>query len=187
MPSATWPVHVDPDHLYFITTSAVQHALVFQRPVIRRIIVDSLNFLGSLRRIELYAFVVMPNHIHLILKPLGEEPPPDIVRDLKKATANLILRQYENEGNEVVLEFFRAAVKPGQNQKRAVWEDDYQAKNIYSPEFLREKLEYVHSNPCQPHWQLADTPEAYLWSSAGFYLVGRRPLIPLSDARELLG
>jgi putative transposase len=187
MPSAVWPVHVDPDHLYFITTSAVEHALVFRRPVIKRIVVDSLNVLLIQKRIELHAFVVMPNHIHLILKCIGGQAPPDIVRDLKKATANFILRQYENEGNEAVLAFFRTAVKPGQNQKHAVWQDDYQAKNIYSPEFLREKLDYVHNNPCQPHWRLADTPEAYPWSSAGFYLVGRRPLIPLSDARELLG
>ena len=186
MPSATWPVHIDPDHLYFITTSAVEHAHVFRRPVIKRILVDSLNTARILKQIELYAFVVMPNHIHLIAKCMGEHTAADIVREFKKATANLVLRQYENESNRRVLAFFRSAVKPGQEQLHVVWENEYQAKNIYSPAFLREKLDYIHNNPCQPHWELAKQPEAYIWSSAGYYLAGRRPLIPLSDARELL-
>jgi putative transposase len=187
MPAAVWPVHVDPDHLYFMTTGAVKRAHVFRRPVIKRILVDSLNTARILKQIELYAFVVMPNHVHLIVRCVGNYTPADVVREWKKATANLILRQYENEGNPEVLAFFAAAVKPGQGQLHAIWQDEYQAKNIYSPAFLQEKLAYIHGNPCQPHWQLAETPEAYVWSSAGYYLADRRPLIPLSDARDFLG
>jgi hypothetical protein len=67
-----------------------------------------------------------------------------------------------------------------------VWEAEYQAKNVFSPEFLVQKLEYVHQNPVQPHWHLAVSPEAYPWSSARFYVKGERALIPLSDAGELL-
>jgi hypothetical protein len=57
---------------------------------------------------------------------------------------------------------------------------------VFSPDFLRQKVEYTHNNPCQPHWQLAAKPEEYVWSSAGFYLAGRRALIPLSDVRDFL-
>jgi hypothetical protein len=112
--------------------------------------------------------------------------PGDIVREFKKSTANLILRQYESENNQEALRFLASAVKPGQDQQYAVWEDEYQAKNIFSPEFLRQKLDYVYCNPLQPHWRLADQPEQYSWSSARFYLVGGRALIPLSDVRELM-
>ena len=139
-----------------------------------------------LKQIELYAFVIMPNHIHLIAKCIGDYTAADVVREFKKATANLVLRQYENENKREVLAFFRSAVKPGQDQLHVVWEPEYQAKNIYSPGFLREKLDYIHNNPCQPHWRLAAKPEAYVWSSAGYYLARRRSLIPLSDAGELL-
>ena len=186
MPSAVWPVHVDPDHLYFVTTGAVQRAHVFHRPEIKRLLVDCLNIARILKRIELYAFVIMPNHMHMIVKCIDEHTPMGVVRDYKKLTSSLILRQYENEDNQAVLGFFRDAVKPGQAQQHAVWQDDYQAKNIYTPDFLREKLEYIHNNPCQPHWQLAKMPETYIWSSAGYYLAARRALIPLSDAREFL-
>jgi putative transposase len=128
----------------------------------------------------------MPNHVHVIARCLDQYTPADFVREFKKATANLILRQYEAEDNRQVLDFFAAAVRPEQKQQHAVWEDEYQAKNVFSPGFLEQKLNYVHDNPTQPHWQLVELPEMYPWSSARFYLAGKRALIPLSDARELL-
>lgn len=85
-----------------------------------------------------------------------------------------------------MLDFFASTTTPGQNQQFAVWEADYQAKNVYSPAFLLEKLEYIHNNPLQPQWLLADVAERYPWSSARFYLTEGKALIPLSDARELL-
>jgi REP element-mobilizing transposase RayT len=185
-PSATWPIHIDAEHFYFVTTSAVQRAPIFRRPVMKRILVDSLNVARILGQIELYAFTIMPNHLHIIVGCRGDYTPPDVVREFKKATANLILRQYEAEGNQQALDFFAAAVQPGEKQEHAVWQGEYQAKNVYSPAFLEQKLNYVHDNPTQPHWQLAESPELYPWSSARFYLGGKRALIPLSDARDLL-
>jgi putative transposase len=186
MPSATWPVHIDADHLYFVTTSAVQRARIFHRPVIKRMLVDSLNVAWILGQIDLYAFTIMPNHVHLIVRCLNDHTPADIVCAFKKATAHLVLRQFEAEGNQQALSFCAAAVKPGQQQQYAAWEREYQAKNVFSPGFLKQKLEYVHENPIQPHWRLAELPELYPWSSARFYLTGKRALFPLGDARELL-
>ncbi len=186
MPSATWPVHVDPSNLYFITTGAAQRQHIFRRDIIKRILVDSLNTGRILKQYELFAFVIMPNHVHLIARCLNDYTPGDIMREFKKATANLILRQYEAEDNRRALAFLASAVKPGQKQEHAVWEDEYQPKNIFSPAFLRQKLDYTHNNPLQPHWHLVKQPEQYPWSSARFYLSDGRALIPLSDVRELL-
>jgi len=186
MPSATWPIHIDPTHLYFITTGAVQRAHIFRRDVIKRILVDSINTGRILNQYDLFAFVIMPNHVHLILRCLNDYTPADVVREFKKTTSNLILRQYEAEGNQAALDFCASAVKPGQKQQHAVWEDEYQAKNVFSPGFLRQKLDYTHNNPVQPHWHLVELAEDYVWSSARFYLINGRALIPLSDARELL-
>lgn len=186
MPSATWPVSIDPNHLYFVTTRAVQRAHMFRRALIKRILIDSLNTGRILGQYAPFAFVIMPNHIHLILQCLNDCTPGEIVREFKKATANLIVRQYEAEGNAQVLEFPAAAVQPGRKEQYTVWEHEYQAKNVFSSDFLRQKIEYIHKNPIQPHWQLAERPEEYPWSSARFYLASERALIPLSDARGLL-
>jgi REP element-mobilizing transposase RayT len=186
MPSATWRVHADPAHLYYMTMSAVRRAHIFRRDIIKRILVDSLNTGRILGQYELFAFVIMPNHVHIIVRCLGEYTPGDITREFKKATGKLILRHYEAEGNQAALDFCASSVEREGKQAYAVWEDEYQAKNVLSPAFLRQKIEYIHNNPVQPDWALVERPEDYLWSSARFYLAEGRALIPLSDAGELL-
>ena len=134
---------------------------------------------------EIYAFVIMPNHLHAIIRCPEDDPVSDVARDLESNMARLIVRQFQAEGNDRVLDFLAAAVTRPKRQKYKVWEDGYSAKNVFSVDFLRQKMPYIHSNPLQPHWQLADSPEAYVWSSARFCLLGEPALIPLSDAGEL--
>jgi putative transposase len=160
MPSATWRAEVDPSHLFFVTMSAVKHAHVFRRDVIKRILVDSLNTGRILGQYELYAFVIMPNHMHTLIRCLGDYSPGDVTRELKKATANLIIRHYEVEENQAALAFCASCVARREKQRYAVWRDEYQAKNVFSQAFLRQKLDYIHNNPVQPHWALAETPES---------------------------
>ncbi len=186
MPSATWPTYVDPNHLYFTTIRAAKRKHIFRRDLVKRILIDSLNTGRILGQYMLFVFVIMPNHIHLILQCINDCTPSEVVREFKKATANLIIRQYEAEDNTRVLDFFASAVRPGRKERYAVWEHEYQAKNVFSPDFMRQKIEYIHNNPVQPHWRLVERPVDYVWSSARFYLAGERALIPLSDARELL-
>ena len=67
-----------------------------------------------------------------------------------------------------------------------MWEDGYLSKSIVTPDFLVQKLTYVHNNPVQPNWHLVDVPEAYVWSSARFYLENEPCIIPVQDVRKLL-
>jgi len=186
MPSSAWPVQTDLSHLYFVTAKAVQGAHIFQRDVIKRILVDSLNVGRILGQYQLFVFVAMPNHVHFIVRCLDDYTVSDVVREFKKSTAGLVLRQYEAENNQQALAFLASVVEPGQEQRHAVWEDEYQAKDVYSPGFLRQKMDYIHDNPLQPNWHLVEQADRYVWSSARFYLDVGRALIPLSDARELL-
>jgi putative transposase len=97
------------------------------------------------------------------------------------------VRHYQVEGNEPALDVLRGLATRPDKQEYKVWEDGYLAKAAVSPGFLRQKLDYTHSNPVQPHWRLAESPEDYAWSSARFYLCGLPALIPVQDGRELLG
>jgi REP element-mobilizing transposase RayT len=180
-----WRPNFDPSHLYFVTTTAVQRAHIFRRSVIKRILADGLYHLHVVDRTELYAFVIMPNHIHLIVRSREDNPLKDVVRDFKANMARLIVRQYEAERNQKAIDFLAAAVTRPDRQKYKVWEDGYNAKDVFSVDFLRQKMEYIHNNPLQPHWQLVEHAEDYIWSSARFYLLEEPALIPLSNAREL--
>lgn len=182
------PVHpvFDPANLYFITTTAVERVHLFRRDVIKRIITDSLNYMRAQRWINLYVFVIMPNHIHFIVRFLEEYTLPDVMRDFKKHTAKQIIRQYQAEDNQRVLAFLERAASDIPDQQYKVWEEGYDARDVFSPGFLRQKAEYCHNNPCQPNWQLVERPEQYLWSSARYYLLDEPAIIAVDDVRELL-
>jgi len=62
-----WRPDFNPDNLYFVTTNAVQHRHLFRSDVIKRLAVDSLDCMRLRKRLKLYVFVIMPNHIHGII------------------------------------------------------------------------------------------------------------------------
>jgi len=134
---------------------------------------------------KLFVFVIMPNHIHIIVQFSEEYPLSDVMRDFKKYTARQIYRQFSAEGNNKVLDMLQ---KEGERvrQEYKVWEDSYDARDIFSIEFLQQKMDYIHHNPCQPQWRLVEAPEEYPWSTAGFYLDGKPCIIPIDDVRESL-
>ena len=175
----------NPDYLYFVTTSAVKHAHLFRRDVIKWIIVDSLHHLRTTGKMKLFVFVIMPNHIHIIALFSEDHPLSDVMRDFKKFTARQIYRQFQAKGNSKVLEALR---REGESLKQEykVWEDGYDARDVFSGEFLQQKMDYIHHNPCQPQWKLVELPEEYMWSTAGFYLNGKPCIIPIDDVREIL-
>ncbi|MBM4457819.1 MAG: hypothetical protein FJ011_08680 [Chloroflexi bacterium] len=100
----------DPTHLYFVTTSAVGYVHLFQRDVIKRILVDSLHYMRVNHWISLFCFVIMPNHIHFIARFQEAWPVKAVVREFKKHTSKQIIRQYQAEENRAVLQFLEAAL-----------------------------------------------------------------------------
>jgi len=47
------------------------------------------------------------------------------------------------------------------------------AVELYTPEVMWQKIDYIHNNPTQPKWNLARTPQEYKWSSAAYYILNR--------------
>jgi putative transposase len=181
-----WRPDFNPEHLYFVTTKAVDYTHLFKRDVVKRLLADTLDHMQLWRDITLYAFVIMPNHLHLIIQCPPHKPLKDCVRDYKKHVSDRLIRQYRAEDNQSALDFLASRVTRPDRQTYKVWEDGYVAKDVFSPEFLRQKVEYIHNNPCQPHWSLAAQPAEYVWSSARFYLTDQPAVIPVQDARALM-
>jgi REP element-mobilizing transposase RayT len=182
----SWKPNFNPDYFYFVTTKAVDHLHIFERDVIKRIILDTFDGFRLRKRIKLYCFVIMPNHIHFIGQFLEADPVGNVIRDFKKHSADRILRQLKVEANMDTLRVLANKVNQPGKQHHKVWEDDYNAKDIFSSEFLQQKMDYIHNNPCQAHWKLSKTPEEYIWSSARFYFTKEPCIIPLDDVRENL-
>ena len=182
---SNWRPDFNPDFLYFVTSSAAKKQYIFKTDVIKRLIVDSLDCLRLGNRMNLFDFVIMPNHIHLVVQCKENDPLCNLIRDLKKHTSDRIIRYFKANNDDSMLEVLTSSVTRPGKQNHKVWDDDYLAKDIFTPEFLRQKMTYIHYNPCQTHWNLADKPEEYIWSSARFYYTSEPAIIPIDDAREL--
>lgn len=87
-----WRPNFDPAPLYFLTTSTAERRCLFERDVMRRLVVDTFDCMRLRGRFELYAFVVRPSHLHVILQCPAEDPLADVVRDLKKHISDRIVR-----------------------------------------------------------------------------------------------
>jgi len=173
----------DPTHLYFITASIIEWKHLFITPEYINIPLNSLAWMQQQRRILLFAFVIMPSHLHIILKPESDSI-GKIVQQFGSFTAHEILTKLRTENQKELLNLFQQR-KRDQRHYHSIWQD-IQAKNIYSMNFLEQKMEYIHQNPVAKDWMLAKDRADYPYSSAGFYDYGRKPIIEITNLNEWL-
>lgn len=174
-----------PEYLYFITTKIAGGKPIFRRPSLAQMVIGSLQHMREQGWIKLHAYVVMPNHIHLVVRFLNDHTPSQVMRDFKKFTARCIVQQLMAEGETNLLSFFQQAVTRPTRQRHKVWEDGFFDKQITSEEVFLQKVEYIHHNPVQDHWRLASNPEEYPYSSARNYLLGDHSVIQIDMLEEL--
>ena len=155
-------------HLYFVTTTVVGRKRILTESPIARIVLESLKYLRRAERIRLYAYVVMPDHLHLIVLPLQrgekEQTISDLMRDFKKFTSKRIIEELTETGKTALLDFFSRSARGHKGQSYKVWQDGFFDENICSQDFLNQKIQYIHHNPVRKG-MVAD-PEEYVYSSA---------------------
>jgi hypothetical protein len=95
----------------------------------------------------------------------------DVQRDFLKYTAQQIKFDLE-KNHPKVLERFKVNLK---DRKYQIWERNPLSVDIYTREVLIQKLDYIHNNPVQEKWRLADVPENYYFSSANYYFKNETP------------
>jgi REP element-mobilizing transposase RayT len=171
---------VETSHPYFFTATILNWKHLLKPDKYKQILTDSLQFLVENKRVKIYAFVVMPNHIHIIWQMVNNHRKEDVQRDfLKFAAQKIKFDLIENHQN--ILEMFKVNQK-GRNyqfwQNRPLWIE------LFSESVFEQKLDYIHNNPIQEKWKLSLYPEDYLFSSAGFYFKGESKWAFLTHYKE---
>lgn len=80
-------------NLYFVTTTVVNWVDIFSRPKYKHIIIESLAFCQKTKGLEIYAWVLMPNHLHFIIGAENLEQVQTVLRDFKKFTSKKIVAE----------------------------------------------------------------------------------------------
>ncbi len=160
-----------------MTTNVYNRLKLFTSPAYILPLLDSLNFYRYQHQFKLLGYVIMPDHLHLMLWPQGKSMLDAVMRDFKKFTAVRIILQAEIEGRTDLLEQFKAAGKETGRSQNKVWQDSYWDKNIFSERFLRQRLNYIHRNPVRVG--LVKNAEEYSYSSYRNYALDDHSLIEI--------
>jgi putative transposase len=130
------------------------------------IIINSLKFLVTEKRIILNAFVIMSNHIHLIWQPSFAFTPSRIQASFMKQTAKQ-LKLSLTQNDAAALNNFKVNKYDRMYQ---IWKRDSLSIELRTHAVFMQKLEYIHYNPVKAG--LCINPEDYYYSSARFYATG---------------
>ncbi|MDF2156670.1 transposase [Algoriphagus sp. CAU 1675] len=166
----------DQGAVHFVTFTVHQWVDVFTRDIYREKFIDGLKFCQDQKGLEIFSWVVMTNHCHLILRA-KEENLSDVIRDLKKFTSKSIFQAIQTNPKESRREWICKLLSI--EDRIWFWEEGYHGEEIYSVDFFDNKAEYIHQNPVKAGF--VDKEEEYIWSSAGdFYGVrkGKLDLVP---------
>ena len=182
----SYRVFPDQHYAYFVTCTVVDKLPLFTRNPYRRIVLDSLAHIRSHKKTQLNAFVVMSTHLHAVLWPEEGVNLSDVLRDFKRYTSRAISRGASRLGHHSFIRAFVDARRSGRAQSTSqhqVWQEGSHAEAIYSDDFARQKMEYIHNNPVRAN--LVGRPEEWSYSSARMYLLNEQTCPP-TDVLQLL-
>jgi putative transposase len=180
---------------YFTTCTVAGWKHVFVWRSLISIVIDSILFFHEKRDVKTVGYCLMPNHLHWIfILPENFDGLAPVIRTFKSYTATAILvelRRMDSSGVEPVhavyrgnpfvrvenpgslLDFLSLESEPAKHQFHRFWRENSDIKAVCSEVFLREKLNYIHNNPLQPHWVLAKEAADYPFSSCRYYWSGK--------------
>jgi len=157
-----------PDDLYFVTLTVVGWIDVFTRTDYKNILVDNFSYCQKKEQLELFAYVIMPNHIHLIARRQDKDL-NELLGRFKSYTAKKIIQAIETNPQESrkewllnLLQHFAAQNKQYRNFQ--FWQYRHHPTLLDSPEMVQQKIEYIHLNPVRA--VIVTEPESYVFSSA---------------------
>ena len=158
--------HTSLGKIYFWTATIHKWYTLLEDDKMKNIIIDYLKILSDEKKITMYGFVIMPNHLHYLWQQNilnGKELPKG---SFMKYTAHKFRKHLEEENK---LHLYK--VDSG-NKEHEIWQRDSLGVGIYSREVAKQKLDYIHGNPVRGKWSLSKDNISYYYSSAKFYETG---------------
>ncbi len=166
---------------YFITPTIVEWVDIFTRKAYRDIVIDSINFAINNRELKVYGYVIMSNHMHLIVRSQNGKL-SETLANMKKFTGKKIIDTIgsipESRREWLLHRFQWNAVVNLRNSAHQLWRQENRAEEVFSYNFFMSKLNYLHSNPVRAG--LVEQPEHYVYSSAKSLATGEKGLIEVT-------
>ena len=164
--------------LHFITFSCYQRRPFLGTARARQCFVKILDQVRARHCFQLIGYVVMPEHVHLLISEPAKGNPSKVLQVLKqKVSRALRPRPRKSSVAQLPLPFAAARC-----EAPAFWQRRFYDFNVWSSKKVKEKLEYMHRNPVQR--KLVLHPKDWPWSSWSHYAKGEVGLIGIDRMEE---
>jgi len=176
--------HDESGHIHFWTISAFHRLQFFHDDGMKHVVIDGMRALQTKHRICLIGYVVMPEHVHVLLLPQApgiDRPIPisNLLHDFKqfvgfhgKARLRDVWKRHGSLWSPPLNDWAH-----GKLGKQPIWNTRGYDRNIFSENELHEKLHYCHKNPVTRG--LVETADRWKWSSYRFYEMNDRSLLAM--------
>src|ERR1700743_3145869 len=140
----------DPEGLYFVSFATVHWIDVFVRRLYFDCIIDNLNYCVNEKGMEIFAWVIMPSHVHLVFRSLKEKP-EDLLGAFKSVTSKKMVKLIEENRHESRREwmlnaFKKAGAANSNNTNHQFWQQHNKPIELWSNDVIQRKIDYIHNN-----------------------------------------
>jgi len=177
------------DNIWFVTFTCYRWIPLFELTNSYDLVYNWLKLIDEKHQIKTLAFIVMPNHVHVLLHlPISITNLNTIISNAKRFMAYAIIQRLTIQKNYNLLSQLSDACsekEKAKGQKHKAFETSFDAKPVYTIDFLHQKIDYIHANPVSKKWNLCVEFTDYEHSSAGFYLLEKPHLfVSIADYRD---
>jgi len=167
--------------LHFVTFSCYRRRSFLGTRRARDRFVKILDELRSRHKFRVVGYVVMPEHVHLLLSEPAKGNPSKVLQVLKQKVFRALRRRPRRSAHgQLSLAFPEAGAEVA-----AFWQRRFYDFNVWSAKKLKEKLEYMHGNPVKR--KLVTDPKDWPWSSWSYYAKGEEGLLRIDTLGEQSG
>jgi putative transposase len=168
---------IDGVYVYFVTFTIIDWLPIFINPEPIEIITESLRYCINNKNLRIHAYVIMPNHIHLIVfdSNFDNDRLEKTLTAFRKFTGNKLANFIDNTLAESLSLVIRS--KALTDRIRQVWRPGWHAEGLASESFLFQKMNYIHENPVRKG--LVKFPEHWTHSSAAYWINEGESEIPI--------
>ncbi len=167
-----------PCHAHFLTFSCYQQLPLLSLKLTKRWLIEAIVNAKKKYEYALWAYVIMPEHVHLLVYPMIEEYNISFFVKTIKQSVSRKAKHYLKENNTEWLN--KLTIKRGSKNVFRFWQTGpgYD-RNINSENELFEKIHYIHNNPVKR--ELVTEQQEWKWSSAGWYYGESDVVLPIDD------
>ena len=127
----------NPEGVYFVSFAVIEWMDVFTRNEYKDIVLDSLRYCQREKGMEIFAWCIMTNHVHLIFRSIKGQKPELLLGDFKRFTSKEIVRaiqenQYENRKDWLMEQFEKVGEKSSNVKRHQFWRHDNKPIELWS-------------------------------------------------------